>query len=259
MSREVKYVLEFIPEIYDRTKNIADKLDVSSELIPCLEAQILNNLLLHLASKVKHGKRVDLENFSRKIEKAVSNRTKLERLVKICEFYLRLFSKNVRVVVDVGCGVGLNIMIAKRYGCERGLLVGVDVDSYFLSIFKRVNKDVEGILADVERLPLRDNSVNVLFSTMLIHELPSLEAISEFYRVLSKEGIALVGDVVVRYVPCILLNMIRAIKVKLGREPETPYTLKQIVSKIYSLNAQVDYCLRFWKGPLGIVILTFKK
>ena len=255
----VERVLGLLPEVRARVKSIVGKLGAPRELVPCLEAYVLNGLVLRLASRARRGGRVDLGELSSRVEKALRDRARLERLVKVCEFYLHLLSESAHVVIDVGCGAGLNVLIARRYGCVGALLVGIDRDPYFLGIFKRLCEDAEAVLADAGRLPLRSGSADVLFSTTLIHELPGLGAIGEFYRVLGEGGSALIGDVVARYVPSALLNAVRAVRVRLGMEPETPYTLRQIVSEITSLGTQVDGCLTFWNGPIGVAVLTFRK
>jgi len=137
--------------------------------------------------------------------------------------------------------------------------VGIDKDLYFLKILKKLLSNAEVVQADALMLPVRTGSIDIVFSTEVIHELPSLRAIDEFVRVLKNGGYLLLRDVVFRFIPSQILNLIRSVRVKIGSEPETPYTPKQIISKMESLNIVIERSNIFWKLIIGVITVVAKK
>jgi ubiquinone/menaquinone biosynthesis C-methylase UbiE len=102
-------------------------------------------------------------------------------------------------LVDVGCGPGyLLAVIAKRFLSLH--LIGVDLSKEILSVASRnlisvSDTRLELLEGDSERLPLPENSVEYLVSTLSLHHWPHPEkAFREFYRVLKPCGTLLVFD-----------------------------------------------------------------
>ncbi len=252
----VGQVAALFSEAKRRATQVVSELGVSKEIAPCVEVHVFNGILMYVLSKAKQGVSVNLEVLTRKIKRVV--RERLGRLARICELYPRVFG-GARVIVDAGCGVGLNVMLAGLYGVKGALLVGVDKDSDFLAVFKMLNEEAEAVRADVRMMPLRSGAVDALISTGVIHELPDLSALDEFHRVLRAGGVVMIRDVVLKYVPSLLLSAVRAIKVKLGWEAETPYLFSQILERVRTMEVHMEYCFADWKGPLGVAVLVFRK
>ncbi len=242
-------------------KNIARELGVEEFLLPCIKAYIFNSIMLGVVRDIRKGKDVDVDKHVRRVMKLLGEKDRAKRLESVCRLYIELLGRNPRVVADIGCGLGLNLVITKSYIRRPLLLLGVDKDLYFLEILKKIHRDIEAIQADASMLPLRDGSIDIVFSTGVIHELPSLKAIDEFKRVLKTNGNLLIGDVVLRHIPSMILNIIRFFKTKLGMEPETPYTLKQLYSKIRQLDMRIEKINVFWRSRVigSVAIVATRK
>lgn len=102
-------------------------------------------------------------------------------------------------LVDVGCGPGyLLAVIARRSPSLR--LIGVDLSKEILSAASRNLSTIAGerlelLEGDSEYLPLPQNSVDYLVSTLSLHHWPEPQkAFREFQRVLKPGGMLLVFD-----------------------------------------------------------------
>ncbi len=70
----------------------------------------------------------------------------------------------------------------------------------------------------------------------------------------------MISDIALRLIPSWLLNIIRYLKVKLGYEPETPYTLDQIKSTIELQGMYIIKAHVYWKFiVMGIAVLVAVK
>ena len=238
-------------------RDIVRNVDIDSWVLPCFKAYILNSITLRLVSSIRKGKDVDINRLTSRIRRLLSS--KIEMLSNICQMYREVLMNNPRIVVDIGCGLGLNLSITQAY-IDKPLLLGIDKDLYFLKILKKLSPETEVILADASMLPLRNDSVEAAFCTAVLHELPNLEVITEASRVLKNNGGILISDVVLRFIPPWLLNIIRQLKVKLGLEPETPYTLKQVKSSIELQGMHIIKTYTYWKLlAIGIAVLVARK
>jgi len=252
-------LIKMIPCINDHVEEIVKGVKIDQQnVVPCLKAYVFNSFILYVASHIRRNKNVNIRKYSSRIKRSLSNSSKVKYLINICKLYLKLISKGRNIMVDIGCGLGLNLNISRSYRAS-SFMLGIDRDIFFLKILKKLLDEVEVIQGDALMLPIRSHSVDVVFSTNLVHELPCLDIISEFERVLKKCGYLLLIDIVFRFIPSQILNIIRDIKVKIGLEPETPYTLKQIVAKIKSHNMIIEESLNFWKLIIGTTIIFAKK
>lgn len=102
-------------------------------------------------------------------------------------------------LVDVGCGPGyLLAVIGRRFPSLR--LIGVDLSKEILSAASRNLSTIAGerlelLEGDSECLPLPQNSVDYLVSTLSLHHWPEPQkAFREFQRVLRPGGMLLVFD-----------------------------------------------------------------
>ncbi|OGD56673.1 hypothetical protein A2V71_03625 [Candidatus Berkelbacteria bacterium RBG_13_40_8] len=112
---------------------------------------------------------------------------KKETVIRVEKIIKKLASQTSgKRLLDIGCGSGFIIDIAKRYFDE---VVGVDITSAMLQQVKKA-KNVRTILADSSKLPLEDNYFDVCTSFLFLHHLYKIEpAIKEAHRVLKKGGI----------------------------------------------------------------------
>ncbi len=259
MENNAGGVVQAIREIEAIIEDAIKGIDADPCILSCFRAYVLNSVALRLISIVRRGGGVDTNRLvSSIIRKALRNKA---LLISICSNYKELLEGNPSSIVDIGCGLGLNLVISKMCIDTSSLLLGVDKDLYFLKVLRKLLPDVEAVLADAAMLPLRSNSIEIIFSTNVLHELQNLgKVINEISRVLKNCGHSLLMDIIIRGVPSHILKVVRYIRIKLGLEPETPYTLKQIKSVIESSEMRITKLKTYWRLIImGIAVLITMK
>ena len=107
-------------------------------------------------------------------------------------------------VVDLGCGAGNDIFVARPFAGEEGKLIGVDFTDEML---EKANKNKIALGADnvefkkgeIENLPLAPNVADVVISNCVLNLVPDkAKAFSEIYRVLKFGGHFCVSDIVIK-------------------------------------------------------------
>jgi SAM-dependent methyltransferase len=91
------------------------------------------------------------------------------------------------VVVDLGCGPGHKTGAFRRLGLQA---VGLDRRAEHLRAARALYPESAFIVADVERLPFADASVDALFSCSLLQYVARQEVLRECGRVLKPKGCA---------------------------------------------------------------------
>lgn len=109
--------------------------------------------------------------------------------------------KDGMTVIDVGCGTGVFLKIAKQK-FPRVQFIGIDPDEAALEIaerrFQQSECTVELKRAFGQSLPLSDESIDVCFSVLALHHMPEdvkQKAIQEMYRVLKHDGRVVIADI----------------------------------------------------------------
>ena len=94
--------------------------------------------------------------------------------------------------LDLGCGAGRSTRFLKNIGLE---VVGADISCEFIKQAHRVDKVGKYLLMKKDRIPAKDNSYDLVFSSHVLLMIPTKEelnkALNEMHRVLKKDGICI--------------------------------------------------------------------
>lgn len=105
-------------------------------------------------------------------------------------------------VLDLGSGAGLDSFLASRRVGSSGRVIGVDMTREMIekaraNAEKYGYKNVEFKLGDIEKLPIEDDSIDVIVSNCVINLAPNkAKVFTEGYRVLRAGGRMYVSDIV---------------------------------------------------------------
>lgn len=104
-------------------------------------------------------------------------------------------------VLDVGCGTGTLVMEAARRVGRPGGVAGVDPGAEQIARARakaaRRNLPIEFLVGVIEQLPFPDQSFDVVFSTLMMHHLPTSlkrQGLAEIARVLKPGGRLVIAD-----------------------------------------------------------------
>ncbi len=105
-------------------------------------------------------------------------------------------------VLDIGCGLGREVIKFAQQVGPRGLAVGIDIT---LNLIEEAQKNaqkknidnVQFVYADMENLTFQDNMFDKIFSNCVINHAPDkLKVFQEIFRILKVQGEIVISDAV---------------------------------------------------------------
>jgi SAM-dependent methyltransferase len=125
--------------------------------------------------------------------------------------------KEGETVLDLGAGAGFDAFLAAAKVGRSGRVIGVDMTQEMVNraqenARKGKYTNVEFRLGEIENLPVKDNSIDVIISNCVINLSPDKERVfNEAYRVLKAGGRLMVSDLVlIKELPAIIKNSVEA-------------------------------------------------
>lgn len=121
-------------------------------------------------------------------KKAYSDSRGLSQWEKFVLTKVTTYDLNNKKILDIGCGDGL-ILRSIKNKFKNTSLFGIDLSEDNQKFLKQHNILVQGVDISSEKLPFKDNSLDIIICTEVIeHVFDCQHMVNEMYRVLKKNG-----------------------------------------------------------------------
>lgn len=108
--------------------------------------------------------------------------------------YIRKIQKG-GVVIDVGCGTGTLFYDINCWSEQSAYyFVGIDISFESVKLAKQKNKYSDFVVCDIEALPFKDETCEMIVLRNVIHHLSNLECINDLVGLLGRGGFMLIDD-----------------------------------------------------------------
>lgn len=125
--------------------------------------------------------------------------------------------KEGEIVLDLGAGAGFDCFLAANKVGEKGKVIGVDmtpemIEKAELNAKENGYSNVEFRLGEIENLPVKSNSVDIVISNCVINLSPDKKQVfKEAYRTLKPGGRIVISDIVLlKKLPDYIKNSVEA-------------------------------------------------
>jgi ubiquinone/menaquinone biosynthesis C-methylase UbiE len=123
-----------------------------------------------------------------------------------------IYSAKGKKVLDVGCGTGRLFPEFQKMNFD---ITGIDVSQKMIDIAKNRCHKAKLLVGDVENLPFKDDSFDVVVASFVVVHLKYLEkAFSEIYRVLKNGGVFIITNINQKKAPKLKMSTTQEIVIK---------------------------------------------
>lgn len=105
---------------------------------------------------------------------------------------LKLYKKNIEIIVDIGCGTGLSTKVCEEFANN---VIGIDPSEEMLNYAKKKESSkLKFIQSTGEKTTLPDSIADIVICVQAFHWMKKEETLKEVYRILKPNGIFAIID-----------------------------------------------------------------
>jgi SAM-dependent methyltransferase len=166
-------------------------------------------------------------------------------------------------VLDLGCGTGAHAVRLARRGF-RVFCIDLTLEGVRQTRARLREAGFPGLVlvADAERLPLRDGGVDTVWSSLLLHHFTTLDRLPEEMRRVARQSIVAFEPNAQNLLTWVAFNVVNRIWGIAGMTPNqralTPSGLKKVFSRFGFTVFRVHYVDRGWSDAAGLIRRAYR-